>query len=312
MNPSEAGCRAGEPARLAYVTCEPCQPVREDDRPSAEVPGAQRIDVESVAWDDPEVRWGDFDRVVIGSVRNYSGWLDEFLAWADRVGPKRLRNSPELIRWNSDKRYLAELDGSGLPVPPTLLVAPHGPVPELHGEVVVKPVVGAGAGNTGRFTPGARGEMLLLLDRLGDRDEIAMIQPYLDEIEQAGETGLVFFGGNFAYAVKKRGFPEADRVAPTEDGPEPRSVINDETLARPGEADPAEIGLGLRTAEWLTGKFGRTPLYLRIDTLMTRQGPVIMEVKAIEAGLCLNRTTGPERPGADLLADALLGEFGLT
>lgn len=304
---AESGAAAQ--ARVAYATCEPRQQMWDDDRLSAAMLARQGVGVEFAAWDDPAVEWDRFDRVVIRSTWDYAGRLKEFLAWCDRIGPDRLRNPPDLVRWNSDKRYLAELDGSGLPVPPTLLVAPLGPVPDLHGEVVVKPVVGAGARETGRFRPEARGGMLELLGQLGRRGGVAMIQPYLHEIEEVGETGLMFFNGEFAYALKKRAFLEPDGVAPMDDGAGPAHAMNDESLVMPGEADPAEVELGRRTAEWITGKFGRIPLYLRVDTLLTEQGPVLMEVEAIEPGFYLGQTTGLDPDGADLFAKALLRDL---
>ncbi len=111
-------------SRIAYATCDPRQPQWEDDQLSAEILNGHGVEVEFVAWDDPVVEWDSFDRVVIRSTWDYGSRLDEFLAWADRVGPARLRNQPDLVRWNTDKRYLAELDGGGLPVPPTMLIAP--------------------------------------------------------------------------------------------------------------------------------------------------------------------------------------------
>jgi len=301
--------RGASRGRIAFVTCEPRQPSWQDDRLSAEILGERGVAVEFVAWDDPDADWTRFDRVIIRSAWDYSGRLDGFLSWCDRIGPGRLRNSPDLIRWNSDKRYLAELDGSGLPVPPTLLVAPSGPVPELHGEVVVKPVVGAGARDTGRFGTKARDGMLKLLDRLGRNGKIAMIQPYLKEIESAGETALVFFGGEFAYALKKRAFLDPDRVAPMEAGVGPASAMNDETLVVAGRSDPAETAVANRTVEWITRKFGRTPLYLRVDTLLTAQGPVLMEVEAIEPGFYLNQAQNLEPPGAELFAEAVITDL---
>lgn len=309
MNGGRKAPGSGSGVAVAYVTCEPRQPMWEDDLLSAEALAAHGVKVEFVAWDDPDAGWRGFDRVIVRSAWDYADRLDDFLAWCDRIGPGLLRNTPDLIRWNSDKRYLAELDGSGLPVPPTLLVAPLGPVPDLHGEVVVKPVVGAGARDTGRFRPGARAGLLELLESMGRRGRIAMIQPYLHEIEETGETGLMFFGGEFAYALKKRAFLEPDRVAPAEDGPGPASAMTDETLVSPGEADPGEIGLGRRTVEWIAGKFGRAPLYLRVDTLLTEQGPVLMEVEAIEPGFYLDQAAGLDRPGAELFAGAVITDL---
>jgi glutathione synthase/RimK-type ligase-like ATP-grasp enzyme len=49
---------------------------------------------------------------------DYSRWLD----FLDRVERERLPlvNPPELLRWNSDKAYLAELGDAGAPTVPTL------------------------------------------------------------------------------------------------------------------------------------------------------------------------------------------------
>lgn len=295
--------------RIAYATCDPRQPQWEDDQLSAEVLERHGVEVEFVAWDDPDADWDAFDRVVIRSTWDYGSRLEEFLAWADRIGPARLRNPPELVRWNTDKRYLAELDGGGLPVPPTLLIAPGGNVPEFHDEVVIKPVVGAGARDTGRFTPDARSEALTLLDRLGRNDEIAMVQPYLSEIERFGETGVMIFGGEFAYALKKRAFLPPDRVAPA-DETGIAAAMSDESLVQLGEADPSEIELALATVGWLAERFGELPLFARIDTLLTSQGPVLMEVEATEPSLYLGQAAALERPGAELFAEAVLADLG--
>ena len=159
-----------EGRRVAYVTCEPRMPQWEDDELSAEVLADRGIEVEFVAWDDPGADWKSFDLAVVRSTWDYTDRLEEFLAWADSVGPEKLRNVPAMLRWNTDKRYLAELDGSGLPVPPTALVAPGGAVPEFGGKVVIKPVSGAGARDTGVFDDDNRDEAILLLDRLAVAD----------------------------------------------------------------------------------------------------------------------------------------------
>ena len=68
-------------------------------------------------WDDPAVDWDAFDLTVVRSTWDYVGRRDEFLAWAESV--PRLHNPAEVLRWNTDKRYLAELTEAGLPVVPT-------------------------------------------------------------------------------------------------------------------------------------------------------------------------------------------------
>jgi hypothetical protein len=71
---------------------------------------------EFAVWDDPEVDWEAYDRVVVRSVWDYSSRVEEFLGWCRAVGGGRLRNTPELIAFDSDKRYLGDL---GMRIAPT-------------------------------------------------------------------------------------------------------------------------------------------------------------------------------------------------
>lgn len=302
------GAAAG--ARVAFVTCEPRQPDWEDDRLSAEVLAGRGVEVEFVAWDDPGADWDAFDLAVVRSPWDYGRQLEEFLAWADSVGPAKLRNTPDVLRWNTDKRYLADLDAAGLPVPETLLIAPHDPVPDLGGKVVVKPVTGAGARDTGVFDDDSRDGALELLARLGDQDEIAMIQPYLDEIDQDGETAVLFFGGRYAYSLKKRAFLPESGVAETNPGTRVAAAMYADDLVVLAEESEAEIDLGCKTIAWLSHRFGRVPLYARIDMVNTRHsGPVLMEVELTEPSLYLSRAASLDVSGAELFADAVEAEL---
>src|SRR6185436_2769165 len=95
-----------------------------DDRPLRDALGAA-----AVAWDDPAVDWEAFELVVLRSPWDYTARREAFVAWADRVGADRLVNPPEVVRWNTDKRYLSELDAAGLPVVPTAAAEPGAVLP---------------------------------------------------------------------------------------------------------------------------------------------------------------------------------------
>lgn len=298
--PSPAG------RRVAYVTCEPRQEGWDDDQLSAGILTARGFEVEFVAWDDSSADWAGFDLAVIRSSWDLEGRLDEFLAWTDRIGPEKLRNLPAVIRWNTDKRYLAELDGAGLPVPPTALIAPGGPVPGFGGRVVIKPVSGAGARDTGVFDEESREEGLALLEKLGRKDEIAMIQPYIPWIEDRGETAVIFFGGRFAYALRKKAFLPESGVAPLKPGTNVAAGMFDRDLMTLTEATAAEVELAGQVVGWLARRFGSLPLYARIDMVSSPEGePVLMEVEVTEPSLYLALAEGLEGPGAVLFANAV-------
>lgn len=293
-------------SKVAYATSEPRQESWDDDRLSADLLAGRGVEVEFVAWDDPVTDWDGFDLVVVRSTWDYTERLEEFLAWTDRIGPEKLRNVPALIRWNTDKRYLAELDGAGLPVPPTALVAPGGAVPPFGGKVVIKPVSGAGARDTGVFDEAAYDEGIALLEKLGAQDEIAMIQPYIPWIDERGETAVIFFGGRFAYALKKRAFLPESGVAPLKPGTLVAEGMFDEDLMSLTEASAAEQELAAETVAWLARRFGSVPLYARIDMVSSDDGePVLMEVEATEPSLYLALAENLETSGAELFAAAV-------
>ncbi|WP_324278019.1 hypothetical protein [Blastococcus brunescens] len=100
--------------------------------------------VARLRWDDDAVDWSRFELVVVRSCWDYAWRLEEFLAWAGSV--PQLRNAVELLRWNSDKVYLRDLERAGLPVVPTVWDPwDPGGLPE------------AGSGWSSRRCPPARG-----------------------------------------------------------------------------------------------------------------------------------------------------------
>ncbi|HEU4701686.1 MAG TPA: hypothetical protein VFS37_04320 [Conexibacter sp.] len=147
--------------RVAFATCATLPHGAPDDVPVAALLGA---DVR--VWDDPAVDWAAYDRVIVRSTWDYMDRLRAFRAWCARVGPDRLRNTPATVAFALDKRYLTEL---AVPTMPTAFLAPGDPLPQLTGEVVVKPAVSAGARDTGRFGERTHG---------GDPGELSRRRPW--------------------------------------------------------------------------------------------------------------------------------------
>ena len=64
--------------------------------------------------------------MILRATWDYIDRLDEFLAWTARV--RNLLNAPEVVAWNTDKRYLADLADAGVPTVPSRFFAPGEPV----------------------------------------------------------------------------------------------------------------------------------------------------------------------------------------
>ena len=262
-----------------------------------------------VAW-DTDLDWTLFDLVVIRSTWDYDHRLDEFIDWAEHVGD-RLLNRPELVAWNSDKRYLEDLDDAGIPVVPTEYVAPGEELPELQGEVVVKPTVSAGGRDTGRFTENTHDDAYDLIEAIHDTRRIAMVQPYLATVDTLGETALVCIDGQPSHALRKGQVLQPDEIAPVRDEPDGHGaaeIMYSPDLVGPAQATESEIRLARMVLRHLEQEFGETPLYARIDTVEDAwREPVLMELEAIEPNLYLEHADSALGRLADAIVNRLDG-----
>jgi hypothetical protein len=257
-----------------------------DDRTAAEL-----LDADFRVWDDAGVDWEAYDLVVLRSVWDYTRRVDEFLAWCRTVGERRLRNSPALVAFNADKRYLAELTA---PSVATTYVAPGDPLPTLADEVVVKPSVSAGARDTGRFGPETHDVALALIERIRASGRVALVQPHLASVGERGETSLVFLAGELSHVLTKHPVLRPDEVAPTAvDGLGPALAMLDDELVVAGAASAGEQTLAHRVLAEVSARFGGVPLYARVDLAGGPDGePLLLELETIEPALYLARSPG--------------------
>jgi hypothetical protein len=265
--------------RVAFATCSLVPDGWPDDHEAASL-----LSADFQSWDDPGVDWSRYDRVVLRSVFTYQHRLDAFLAWCRTVGSGRLRNTPELAAFSADKRYLSKLSAPSIP---TTFIAADDPLPELRGEVVVKPSVSAGARDTGRFSPAAHHEAVALINRIREGPRIALIQPYMSSVDAAGETAFVFFAGQLSHVLRKRAVLRPDEVAPVAREGFPRELgvaqaMLDDDLVFAGNASAAEHALAHRVFAEVADSFG-TPLFLRVDLVRDPTNtPILMEIEAID------------------------------
>uniref|UniRef100_UPI001CA35847 ATP-grasp domain-containing protein n=1 Tax=Streptomyces sp. WAC05950 TaxID=2487419 RepID=UPI001CA35847 len=245
---------------------------------------------------DPRGGWVGYDLAVIRSTWDYVGRIDEFLAWAEATARvTRLWNPAPLVRWNSDKSYLLDLAGRGVPEVPTRCIAPGDSYGEedfegTHG-VVVKPSVSAGARDTARYEPGRGADAERHARMLLGQGRTAMVQPYLPLVEE-GERALVFFAGTFSHAIRKQALL-------TEPG-----EMDNARVAHPGAAlhTPTEAELRTARAALAAVPSPDEPLFARVDLVLDEaREPVLMELELIEPNLFL----GLDPRGADRLALAV-------
>ena len=232
------------------------------------------IEVSARPWTAP----GDlapFDAVLPLVVWGYHERYGEWLALLDRLERERRRciNPIPVLRWNSDKSYLAELDARGIATVHTIAVDAldeHGlrEARDRFGckQLVVKPPVSASAAGTFLLGPGEP----VPEEAAGRR---MLVQPFMASIASHGEYSLMLFGGEFSHAIVKTPRAGDFRVQPHLGGterpcPPPAGA---EALARAAlAAAPAKA------------------VYARVDMVTDDDGQFrIMELELIEPALWL-------------------------
>ena len=258
------------------------------------------VTAEIVDWDTAGEDWTRFSSAVIRSPWDYHRRFDEFLSWLDRVSLlTTLHNSPDVIRWNLDKHYLAELAADGLETIPTTWLETDADVvaaaDALGGDVVVKPTVSAGANNSWRHTNDAAGAAAHAREILALGKSV-MLQPYQRFIDDRGETGMLYFGGTYSHAFRKGAILTHGEMQHND------LYVEEEIAAR--KPNEQEQELGDAVIEFVTRKFGTPPLYARVDVVKGSRGvPVLMEVELAEPSFFVHVAPGsPERFVAALLA----------
>ena len=288
--------------RIALVTAREALPLDEDMPPLCAAMAESGVTAEVPCWDDPGVDWSGYDAAMLRSTWDYVDRIDEFLAWCERCSRQtRLLNPPGVVRWNTDKHYLAHLAKAGVPVVPTRFLEPGadaaagfaaflaggpgsctvGGTPAFD-EFVVKPAIGAGSRDAARYARGEAGAALEHVERLIGAGRSVMLQPYLARVDAQGETAVLYLGGGFSHAIRKG--PLLRRGAGLVEG-----LFAPEDI-RPREAEPAELAVA--AAAYAAIPF-EAPAYARIDLIRdAANAPVVLELELTEPSLFLAHAAG--------------------
>jgi glutathione synthase/RimK-type ligase-like ATP-grasp enzyme len=286
--------------RLAIAASKLSPGIHPDDAHLMQFLRDNGIDPTPASWNDPTVDWSGFDAILIRTTWDYFRHYDEFLAWLARIeqlGVPTINPVP-LLRWNSDKRYLLQLPAHDVDVIPTQVAraadlrATLSPMQGAH--VVIKPTVSGTAWHTVRGIVGTPALNAAVSDLPPQMDYL--IQPFMQEIEREGELSVLFFGGTFSHAVRKRPAANDYRVQSEFGG----SV---EVIA-PG----ADIIAAAHRALTAVAKLGyEGGSYARIDGVMSAGRFLIMEVEMIEPALYFEGNMDAARRFAGVIAERLAG-----
>lgn len=272
--------------RLRIATCQTLPELDPDAVPLAEALTRAGVAYDLLAWEDPAIDWTTPAPTLIRSTWNYALEVARYLAWIDQVataGP--LFNPRAVIRDNLHKRYLLALEQRGVAIVPTTLVERDSTcdlasLPLAGKRFVIKPEVGAGSLGARVFDEiGADAAAhLTALTTKG----AALVQPYLESVEDYGERSMIYLDGELSHAIRKS--PRFAGQAEMVSGPYP--IADDERAIALAALAP----------------YGAL-LYARVDVARDAAGqPCVMELELVEPSLFLAKKPG----AADRLVAGLL------
>ena len=252
------------------------------------------IEAQPLVWDDPAVDWSVPEMCVIRETWDYHHRRDEFVAWAERVEEQTtLLNSAEVVRWNTHKGYLRELEERDVPIVPTIWLN-AGDETSLSDimssrrwdEVVIKPAVSASAFETIQVGTDRIAEGQAHIDRLLPARDL-MVQPFIPSVRDYGERSLIFIDGELTHAVRR-----TPALHPEEGMEHWQATLVQPT---PEEADMALFAL--RAAGYPT-------LYARVDIVRDEANQVrLMELELVEPSLFLTLAPHAARRLAQAISD---------
>ena len=287
--------------QIALATCSNLPDWEVDDKPLHAAFEQRGVTLSQPAWDDASIDWAAFDGVLVRTTWDYTERIAEYLAWAERVteAGTPLLNPVKIIRWNTDKSYLRDLDDWGIPTIETawLEAGSEADIAAIMAERdwqrgFIKPAIGASAYHTMRFNmrdadqlDAAQQHATTLLEN----GHTLLLQPYQPTVEDFGEVSAIYIDNKYTHGVRKVPVPGDYRV-------QDDYGAHDEPY---GQFTDAEFAM----FDKLLSRVEHDMLYARIDMLRDEAGTLrIIELELVEPSLFFRHG----RHAADALADALI------
>lgn len=268
-----------------------------DDGLALEPLAERDIKVETVSWRSDQ-DWSRFAAAIVRSTWDYQRYPSQFFQRLRAIdAATRLANSLDLMQWNMDKRYLAELAREGVATVPTVFGEGLAPgqlaamIEALDEPHIIKPAISANAERTYPVQPGMPAEEIEAISA-AHASSVWMWQPFLNNILSEGEYSLFYFNGALSHSIVKVPKSGDFRVQEEHGG----DIVG---------CEPAPDLL--QAADAVMAALDAPPLYARVDLVRSNRndGWQLIELELIEPALYFRTATGAADRFAASVADWL-------
>jgi glutathione synthase/RimK-type ligase-like ATP-grasp enzyme len=256
------------------------------------------------------------DRLVIRSPWDFldsDAQRQRFLSWIAELDGAGIAvdNHPRLLIWLIDKQYLKDFEVVGVPIVPTRVVAQGATVDlldlfESMGPLIVKPGISA-AGVGLVFLESSQAATNFQTEfESRCRTTGYLVQPFVPEIRTEGEWSLVYLGGTYSHAVHKRP-AEGKILVHAEQGGSIHFAEPPANVRAVGDLIPTRLPEAFALQQSRIGRGIRfPPLYLRVDVIESKMGPLLSECEGVEPELFFRARPGSEQRFRQLLEERVM------
>jgi glutathione synthase/RimK-type ligase-like ATP-grasp enzyme len=230
------------------------------------------------SWSNPDFNWSSARCAIFRTTWDYFHRFDEFKQWMKATSLQtRFINSLEIIQWNMDKHYLADLKANGVNIVASTFMERGSDVNlrellHLHqvNKGIIKPTVSGTARHTYIVEESNLHETQSMLNDLLQQESM-LFQPFQRNILHAGELSLVLINGTCTHAVRKTAKQGDFRVQDDFGG-----TVHEHSPT------PEEVSF----AESALAACRELPVYARVDMIRDNHDNLaIMELELIEPEL---------------------------
>lgn len=289
--------------KIAFVTSEADPNLISDDRLAIEPLQNLGIEVEILVWDNPanKLEHLDYlDGIVFRSCWNYHRKYDQFTDWLNRLRSRHVPffNSIDINLWNLSKKYLLDLELSGVSVPETVFI-PAGTLGEttlsfdlsnIHSEkVVVKPAVSLNGEDTYLIDKSDTDTILLRSSEINKTRDL-LLQQFIPEVQTGGELSLIFFNKKFSHAIQKTARSGEFRIHEEHGGSRTPYIPTESVLKFANDV------VSLITDEML---------FCRVDLVQSSEKIYLIELEILDPMLFLGMDSGAPARFAEAISEVL-------
>jgi len=270
--------------KIGLLTCEKLPELTPADQHLIPELAKHSIMAKAVIWDDKTVSWNDFDYLIFRNTWDYFEKEPDFNLWLDQIeklGIKTL-NPIEVIKQNKHKFYLREMEKDGISILPTIFIEKTNDlklkeiVPSHWKKAVIKPAFSAGSYLTEVFDISDIEKINAQYKDIASEKEL-LLQEFMPEIQNLGETSFIFFNKKFSHAVNKKPVEGDFRVQSQFGGKY--------NLVQPSQ----EL---IEKAQKIVDTFQYSLLYARVDGIVIENELYLMEIECIEPDLYFDLSEG--------------------